>query len=298
MKSLKWVSIVTFVCVIFSLIMLIIFFFLGDEWYLGYDISLAIFGSAILGFIISIIQYYAEKRKSMEAFYLESLNLLNTIYKIKYFEFVYEKNKILECIAEEYKKEFSGSTEEIKAKKEIIIEISKNYEESALKKDEVLELCEKKYDEIIEKTTSDMVDIMNEYIEISRCSLRHLDDTYGGLDFIFGNEKIRCMAYDNIYSEIRDAFKFVKEKSVHFEKYFKASHGNKPVMLGFLLELNNYFFSENIQSNENSRYILIFNQKYDAISDKLEWFRCKIYRKKYESVKPTIIKSFLKNMLE
>jgi len=50
-----------------------------------YDISLAVFGSALVGFIISLLEYLAEKRRAMETFYAEAFAAASIIGNAKYY---------------------------------------------------------------------------------------------------------------------------------------------------------------------------------------------------------------------
>ena len=85
MSAKKWVTIVTFFCTMFAVILLPIFDYY--ECNIGYDISLAIFGSALLGFIMSLVEYFTERRKAMEQFWLEAGQVLAQFRKAKYIKF-------------------------------------------------------------------------------------------------------------------------------------------------------------------------------------------------------------------
>ena len=66
MKAKKWVTFITAGISVISLICAIIANCVCID--LMYDISMAVFGSALLGFIMSLIEYFAERRKAMEDF--------------------------------------------------------------------------------------------------------------------------------------------------------------------------------------------------------------------------------------
>jgi len=282
MKSQKWATIITFLCSMFSLTALIVFFILGSSWSLGYDIPLAIFGSAILGFIISMIQYYSEKRKCMENFYIESLSILNDISKFKYLWLPYNKEKISNCLQYEYPKDMS--TDKTSAKENLMRDIINNHQYVPNK--------DAKYAETIENIGSDMDECMNIYINFSKVELRQLHDSFGGLDFIFANKSIRNTAYETIYSNITDTYNFVSEKAWHFTQYFNATNGNKAMMLNNLLEMNNEFFTNNKGKIKCNWKDIIYRKKHYDISQELEKFRCKIYRKKYEHIENKPIEGY------
>ena len=58
MTAKKWVTIVTFICSLVAIILMSGFKYCCAEGNIGYDITLAIFGSALLGFIMSLIEYF------------------------------------------------------------------------------------------------------------------------------------------------------------------------------------------------------------------------------------------------
>lgn len=65
MKAKKWVTLITAGISVISLICAIVANCACVNLPLMYDISMAIFGSALLGFIMSLIEYFAERRKAM-----------------------------------------------------------------------------------------------------------------------------------------------------------------------------------------------------------------------------------------
>ena len=73
MKAKKWLIIIT---LIVSIVSFIIAFVIGKKsTCIYYDVSMALFGSAALGFIMSITEYYVERRKAMEEFWIQAVNV-------------------------------------------------------------------------------------------------------------------------------------------------------------------------------------------------------------------------------
>ena len=76
MKAKKWLTIITLCVSIFSLSVACI---IGkDSNCISYDVSMALLGSAVLGFIMSLTEYYVEKRKAMERFFAESFTFCSS----------------------------------------------------------------------------------------------------------------------------------------------------------------------------------------------------------------------------
>ena len=77
MKAKKWLTIITLVITALSLVFA---FIIGkNSNCITYDISMAIFGGAALGFIMSLTEYYVERRKAMEEFWLQATKVLNEL---------------------------------------------------------------------------------------------------------------------------------------------------------------------------------------------------------------------------
>lgn len=62
---------------------------------------MALLGSAVLGFIMSLTEYYVEKRKAMEEFWLQSNKTLKELRKIKYLELDAPVELIKDALLEE-----------------------------------------------------------------------------------------------------------------------------------------------------------------------------------------------------
>lgn len=99
MRGSKWLSIITFGVSAVALVGVLI---LHSMEYLSliYDISLAVFGSALLGFIMSLVGYFAVKCIAMEAFYQEALKVVSTLGKAKYFLTDQPTGLVMNCIAQ------------------------------------------------------------------------------------------------------------------------------------------------------------------------------------------------------
>ena len=79
MKAKKWLTIITG-CI--SLLSLIAALIIGKTSNcILYDISMAIFGSALLGAIMSLTEYFVERRKAMEQFWDEARKVLKELRK-------------------------------------------------------------------------------------------------------------------------------------------------------------------------------------------------------------------------
>ncbi|MEF2782139.1 MAG: hypothetical protein U0N20_03495 [Clostridium sp.] len=280
MKAKKWLTIITFVVSILSLVLA---FIIGKSANcIFYDIAMALFGSAVLGFIMSATEYFVERRKAMEEFWIQAINILNELRKIKYLDIDTPEELVLDCLKEE----------QINKLKE---RFSENNDIQHIAKDSLISLLEENIT-ISSPTNADLDSILEEYIQnIDKCmdSYRQvstiekglLDNAYGNLEFIFGNRKIRQNAYDKIYDKIRKILYDIKSEAFHFN-LLKEGKGNYVICALKIYELNSKYFKVTNKNIHGYKNTLVYQHVFDEIEESLEKFRCKIYRTKYEKVKP------------
>ncbi len=292
MAAKKWVTIITFVISAISGIVAIPAHCNGCA--LLFNFSMAIFGSALLGFVMSLVEYFAERRKAMELFYKESFAILTQFRRMKYIDTDIPRKKIIDCLAEEKKNDFvSGFSDEIR--NDLEMEYSYSARESLiswLEENEPItivneEELEEKYDEAlriaylskINSIKKQLHEAMDRYVEIADIELGELSTAYGNLNFLFGNSGARKNAYELIYNKFKEYRDKILQERFHFNMY-KTGKGNFVVCTGKLFDLNNYFFDIKRNSTEDSAHTAVHQTKFYEISDALEDFRAQIYFKR------------------
>ncbi len=186
MRENKWLSIITFCTSLLALMGVFIFY---NKVNLVYDISLAVLGSALLGFIMSLIQYFAIKRISMETFYQEAIKAVSVLYKAKYFSLDEPLKLIEDCIAESVSNEHCILSREF-PKQESKKKLLEFYEPDSILKDspDAAEKIEIWYTDRIKTYHEELDQCFDSYTNIANMSLIDLGNAYGNLDFIFINK--------------------------------------------------------------------------------------------------------------
>ena len=291
MKAKKWLTIITLVITALSLVLA---FIIGkNSNCITYDISMAIFGGAALGFIMSLTEYYVERRKAMEEFWLQATKVLNELKKIKYLDVDAPINLIVDAIHEDdsnaLKEKFHLLSDDekisVNAKENLISWYKENipipFDENTDDNKELTQL----YDLNMAGYKEVFLQCMDSYREASMVELGNLDNAYGNLDFIIANKCIRQKAYEQIYDKLRKIVYQFRNEVYHFN-LLKDGNGNFPVCILKVSELNQKYFlskEENLQGYTN---VSIFQNVFDDIDASLEKFRCKIYKSKYVESKP------------
>lgn len=291
MKAKKWLTIITLVITALSLVLA---FIIGkNSNCITYDISMAIFGGAALGFIMSLTEYYVERRKAMEEFWLQATKVLNELKKIKYLDVDAPINLIVDAIHEDdsnaLKENFHLLRDDekisVNAKENLISWYKENipipFDENTDDNKKLTQL----YDSNMAGYKEVFLQCMDSYREASMVELGNLGNAYGNLDFIIANKCIRQKAYEQIYDKLRKIVYQFRNEAYYFN-LLKNGSGNFPVCILKVSELNQEYFlskEENLQGYTN---VSIFQNVFDDIDASLEKFRCKIYKSKYVESKP------------
>ena len=270
MKAKKWLTIITLCVSIFSLSVACI---IGkDSNCISYDVSMALLGSAVLGFIMSLTEYYVEKRKAMEEFWLQSNKTLKELRKIKYLELDAPveliKDALLEEQANDRKAKFtlliddSGITH--KAKSTLISWFEENIPMSFNEDSDIEAELEKYYSASLKTYKDTFLRCMRSYQDAASIDLGLIDNAYGNLDFIISNHSIREYAYNDM-------------------------KGNFAVCASKVVDLNKLFFATKDVEAHDYVNTLVYQTAFDEIESELEKFRCKIYKAKYVPIKASPI---------
>ena len=174
-----------------------------------YDIAMAVFGSALLGFIMSLIEYHTERRSAMETFWLEAIRALAKLKHIEPYIPQAPFEMILDCFSEEEhnasisKQNMLGLQPEHTAKV-ALIEWYKSNEDDSFS----LSLSDESWNSIyasrLNQEKENIKKLIDSCCDIASIDLSRLDSAYGNLDFAVHNKKIRNhLAYTQIYDAIR-----------------------------------------------------------------------------------------------
>jgi uncharacterized protein YlzI (FlbEa/FlbD family) len=297
MKAKKWVTFITAGVSAISLICAIIAYVNNVD--LMYDISMAIFGSALLGFIMSLIEYFAERRKAMEDFLGAAYKIYVQLRKIKLLKLDEPKELILDCILEEQSNKMWGKCDGETAKEFGFGAVHKNrdayiawMEENEpmyfSEDDDIESILIKTYNGRIEHYSDMFMKYMDMYIIASQIDLENLSNAYGNLDFLFGNKKIRIAAFESIYAKLQEYRNKIASEVFHFNMV-KDGKGNFAVCCKKIMELNDFFFATEITVSDGIERTIVYQEKFDNVSDRIEEFRSKIYFRKevrYEEKTP------------
>lgn len=256
MRANKYATIFTGIITVASLAMV----FILDRFSIFYDIALACFGSALLGFVVAYTGYRAERRAAMEAFWEEAYELVYMIKSFDHLDFDVPKSLVIDALHEEFWDNKQNNRREAF---------------KAWHDDNGSGSFEGKMDECRKKAYG----LIDQYRIFADVNVKAMSNAFGRLDFLFGNKTVRDPAYQNIYRRIRDFQDECKKSAYHFD-LLKEGQGNLLLSLKNVEDLDAMVFSE----KDN----MVYRSLYDSLAKDLEDFRSKIYGKKpeYENAGP------------
>lgn len=285
MRAKKWLTFATIICTIASIVLMIAF--QCNDIKIGYDISLALFGSAFLGFIMSLIEYFSERKSSMEKFWIEARKVLVQFRNAKPIVMNEPEELILNSLAEEinnreiekYGEEVANSLglkKESKAKDEYIAWMESHEVINFTENDDISRILDEIYVQRLEERRTYFSSIIDNYIDLSSISLSDLDSAYGSLDFMFGNKKIRRIAYEEVFNKVREIRNSIYSEVYHFNLW-KEGKGNFVICAMKALEISKALFESKISESGALKQEYIYQRAFDEIEESLEDFRIKIY---------------------
>lgn len=287
MKVKKWLSITTLGCSLVSAILAVL---IGKSLNcIWYDFSMAVFGSALLGFIMSIIEYNVARRTAMELFWQEAGKALGELRKIKYFNTDTPLDKIIDCFSEEQHNAFvdrwgdTGDTVFAKAehtkKDDLISWFEENIPMSFSSDDDIDVILNAHYKSSMASYRQDIQKVIDSCLAAADIDLGALDNAYGDMDF-FVNRNIRNnLAYSQIYNKIREYRNLALAEKYHFQ-LLNEGKGNFAVCAKKALDICDRVFKVKESSADIYNSKIVYQTAFDDIDDALEDFRCRIYYKK------------------
>ncbi len=278
MRAKKHLTIITAACALLSMITAI---FIGKECNcIWYDIFIAIFGSALLGFIISFIEYFGERRNSMEWFYQEASIALNELRKLYPFTEDAATDLLFACFREEERNTMShlaGEESRYEAKDALISWLKENDDLSFIPEGEQDLYLEQKFESFLQDARKSAKHLIEGCVDIARLDLRNLDNAYGSLSFIWHDHQIReDLAYKRIYDVIRKYRDLARVEMPHFQM-LKDDVGSFGVCFKKAVAISAQFYDvrEKTVGKEHSK--AWFQSGFDQIANALDEFRCEIY---------------------
>lgn len=261
--------------------------------------------SSIVTLLISIAEYKVERESAVEDYISYTINFCADFYNMKYLKFDIPKELLQEYYAEQWKDPLESVLDKkqgyvydgnyIIPDSDIVIQI-KEWIWNCLSTEETRKMFElptakRKYLETefrnrIEKYNEEIDTVMKQYTDLDdKINCRELTSSIGRIDFLFGNKYRKEVLYKKMYCKNREVVDKIKGVSYHFRRYYKASMGNKSMMLHFIQEIQDYFFS--VEEKENGYAKVVYNQYLFEMNCEIDNALRRLYgEKRYYDIPP------------
>lgn len=260
------------------------------------NLWLAIFGGAVVGFIMALSEYFSEKRRDMELFWVEVTKALRHIYRFQFFHKNDNVELVINCLHELKSNNFAvlcGRSKKSNAKDELLKSLLGD-EIDNIKTETDVECADEIYTHELEGVIENLLECINSYKAIRNFNWEGLDFAFGNLDFIFGNRSIRRKIAGEVYGAISDIQKEVQDHFRFFDLINSEHYLDAPICIERLSVLAENLFTVECMEMGNRRSMRVRATKYDYLIDLMDKFRTKMYlgakRTKFE---PTYIVGYV-----
>lgn len=284
MKAKKWLVIITGIISFLSLVCAYVFCDIVPSEFLK-NFSFAILGSALLGMIMSLTEYYVARKQALLQYYLCAIDILKEIKKAKYF-FMQEPLDLIQAyFLEKQDNQFkliSNKLEEKQARNKLLAYMSEKWKRTVdIPEPEFSEYAEAQFVDRVEQYEINSTKTMELYVTISKMDLRPLENAYGELDFFFMNKTMRRRIFRDIHSQLREYKQEIVRKAYHFQLYFTSESDNLAVLLSMIDEIQQKYFAVQTIDDRNYRITTIYEKFADGVEDEIERLRCDIYKQQF-----------------
>ena len=290
-----------------SLIIFSIFFFLNNYyeniWYeYIYNISLGLFGSSFVVFLISITEYRVAKTQLLEKIWNESRNLNNQLYKIRPIYSNVDDKLLVDYINEwlfrqnEKDKILFGDKHEAYDKLyKYFLKIYK-YETKEMSEKETKSYINSLIESERKKELEDLEKIIDQYLNLNNYSFLEINNLLGDVQFFTGKKQYLKLHQD-IYEPLRNMYNELKENVCYHFWLYRDGEANRPdVLLSILLEHQKKLFRIEKKNEGDCKWDIIYANFCNDMDDKIEEFRAKtIYHCNEEKVSHYPISSIFHN---
>lgn len=252
------------------------------------NISFGVFGSGLVSFIVVLIEYLTQLKRTEEEFYVEYTLFLNNLVQIKYFYIGKEEFALSKYLTNKnmfWKFVPDTKNEFIKNMFNDLYREEKSFKNYSL--NELEEFLDSKSSNFDEKLSESLESI----VKFSEFNLLNLDRLFVDLFYIFNNKKRKKEIYDNLYHKAHEIKNDTLKEVCHFRDYLNGKGQNTHAMAAKIYGLFEIIYKEKIEGNTT----FIYAEKFDNLSDELLKFYCKMYKKEYRPEKHYPIFATIKN---
>ena len=253
------------------------------------DIAFSIIGSALVSLFISLTDYFAVKRETLEEAYLSALKFNDLIFDINYLYFKDEYTLLIKYNSEKRKnshlKQFGQPVEDSEYTKIVAFYRIENLSES----EKLLFLQQKEND--FKNNINKIAISVRAAIEYGTDNLSH---AYGKMYYLFDCCKAKQQSfYQKIYQPLFELDCFLNDINYSFDQYYKYKESNYPMATDAIKKLNDRLFEVSENKDIEPANLLVYKKFYSEMRNKIERLRVSINNKEEFEPKPDQIDSFM-----
>lgn len=233
-----------------------------------------VFGSGLVTLIIYIVEYFSEKKKNFELFYTSSIEMLNALGELSYFEITETTDAMLKFQL------FKGMMRDEKVLDDFFLEMKKKVQKENPRFNPTLE----EFDSVSSSQLSLFKKTLSAYLSFMKQDFHSLGLLFSDTFYLspLTRKKERIFQKD-IYEKIMNACKLINDKSGIFNSFVNGdpTRISYKLLIDNQISLNKLFFNKRIEEEKELVYATYQNDLFDLV----EKYRCHFYNKKYVQTK-------------
>lgn len=270
MKNRVTICYISFLILVLSVAIVIVSHFYN--WEIMNNLGYGIFGSSFVSLLIYFFEYFVEKRKNFELFYTKSIDILNVLSKIRYYDFDKRSEILLTYwLYKHQTADFSKTT-------------SCKQLSARIKKETGYLLSPQELDIVSDNIAAKFKEAASTYIDFLSCD-------FMGLNLIIGDykrlvpflSKRQARTYRETYDYIMFLCKEINSRAMVIDSFVKdiLLKDESKSLKDSYHSLNRIFFRKEAKNGS----VDVYAAAKDELFDRLEKMRCSFYREKF--VQPT-----------
>ena len=272
MKSKVFTIYTSLIVVSLSLPLIFLGYFCGYS--LMANFGYGVFGSGLVTLIIYIVEYFSEKKKNFELFYTSSIEMLNALGELSYFEITETTDAMLKFQL------FKGMMRDEKVLDDFFLEMKKKVQKENPRFNPTLE----EFDSVSSSQLSLFKKTLSAYLSFMKQDFHSLGLLFSDTFYLspLTRKKERIFQKD-IYEKIMNACKLINDKSGIFNSFVNGdpTRISYKLLIDNQISLNKLFFNKRIEEEKELVYATYQNDLFDLV----EKYRCHFYNKKYVQTK-------------
>lgn len=256
------------IILLLSILLIILSYY--RSWNLIINMGYGLFGSSCVTLLIYFTEYFVEKKKNFELFYIKCIDVLNSIGNIKYFDYNEQSDALI--MYDLFKTQMGNYKTLTSFYNEML--------EKAKKESPNFNISKKEFEILAHNHVRLFKKIASTYLDFMKSSFMELGLIIGDTKFLF---PCLCKQQAKLRRTVYDYIMFLCEEVNKKSNIIRLFVEEEPSKISYKILKDNYCYLNNIffLKKKDDKKELVYAKACNELYDKIERMRANFYHKKY-----------------